>query len=57
MPYGIPKEKGGDSEKNVAKMEKCVRAIMSRKKLPKDRAIAICKAQFGFTKGDDDEED
>jgi hypothetical protein len=57
MPYGIPKEKGGDSEKNVAKMEKCVRAIMSRKKLPKDRAIAIGKAQFGFTKGDDDEED
>ena len=27
MPYNIPKNKGGDSRENVAKMESCVNKI------------------------------
>jgi len=50
MPYGIPKERGGDSPANVAKMEKCVRAVQSREGVDQGRAIAICKASLGFTK-------
>lgn len=51
MPYGIPKEKGGDSLSNDAKMEACVRAVMADGK-DKDAAIAICKSRLGFTKED-----
>jgi hypothetical protein len=52
MPYGIPKEKGGDSAENVRKMESCVKNLMNKDpKLTKDRAIAICKSSLGFTKG------
>lgn len=49
MPYGIPKEKGGDSLRNVAKMERCVQSVMEKRGLPKDRAVAICKTTLGFT--------
>ena len=48
-PYGIPKSKGGDSEANDAKMEKCVAKVMKSGK-PKKNAIAICKDSLGFTK-------
>jgi hypothetical protein len=41
-PYGIPKEHGGDSPENVAKMEKCVRDVMKQGK-DKESAIRICK--------------
>lgn len=49
MPYGIPKEKGGDSLENTAKMESCVSQVM-KKGHDKDSAIAICKSSLGFTK-------
>ena len=49
-PYGIPKEKGGESLKNVAKMESCVRSIMEKQSRPKSSAIAICKKSLGLTK-------
>jgi hypothetical protein len=48
-PYGIPKDKGGDSEKNDSKMEDCVDKVM-KKGHPKDHAIRICKKSLGFTK-------
>lgn len=51
MPYGIPKEKGGDSPRNDAKMEKCVRSLMSREGVKKSTAIRRCKGILGFTKG------
>lgn len=52
MPYGIPKEKGGESLENVSKMESCVRQVMQKNpKLDKGRAIAICKSSMGLTKG------
>lgn len=50
MPYGVPKEKGGDSVENVAKMERCVQHVMSGGKYTKEQAIAICKSRLGFTK-------
>lgn len=54
MPYGIPAERGGESEKNVADMEACVNAITGRGK-PKDEAIPICKVKLGLTtKGERD---
>jgi len=47
MPYGIPKEIGGDSKKNVAWMEKCVSSIMEKQPdMSKERAIRICKSQL-----------
>jgi hypothetical protein len=45
MPYGIPKEYGGDSQKNVKWMEKCVASVMDTGK-NKQSAIKICKAKF-----------
>lgn len=50
MPYGIPKEKGGDSLENVAKMEPVVGALR-RKGRSESSAIAIAKSTLGFTKG------
>jgi len=46
MPYGIPKEYGGDSERNIKWMESCVNSIMEKQGKSKQGAIAICKAQF-----------
>jgi hypothetical protein len=54
VPYGIPKEKGGDDLRNTAKMERCVQHVMEGGKYPKDVAIAICKKRLGFTKEEDD---
>lgn len=51
MPYGVPKSKGGDSTRNVAKMESCVSQVMAKQGVDKARAIAICKKSLGFTKG------
>lgn len=42
MPYGIRKDKGGDSPANVRKMERCVERVMS-KGTSKLSAILICK--------------
>jgi len=47
MPYGLPKNLGGDSEQNVKWMERCVNSVMSKNsKLSKESAIRICKKQF-----------
>ncbi len=43
MPYGIPKDKGGDSKENDSKMERCVQHVMQRQKVSKESAIRICK--------------
>lgn len=48
-PYGIPKDKGGDSKTNDAKMEDCVAKLM-KKGHDKESAIRICKKSLGFTK-------
>lgn len=50
MPYGIPKEAGGESTANVARMEACVRALME-KGHDKVSAIKICKAKLFGSKG------
>ena len=50
MPYGIPEEKGGDSMKNVARMEACVTSVMEKEGVDKSAAIAICKKSLGLTK-------
>ena len=51
MPYGIPKEKGGDSPENDRKMEDCVHSIMKKQGISKQRAIRICKdSLFGKKK-------
>lgn len=50
MPYGIPKDKGGDSLKNVARMEECVTSVMEKEGVDKETAIRICKKSLGFTK-------
>jgi len=49
MPWGLPKEKGGESQANTAKMEACVQDVMA-KGFSKESAIRICKTQLGFTK-------
>jgi hypothetical protein len=49
VPYGIPKDKGGDSPQNVAKMERCVAQVQKRGQ-SKLSAILICKKSLGFTK-------
>lgn len=47
MPYGIAKEKGGDSPDNVRKVEHCVQSIMRKNKgMSKESAIRICKSQM-----------
>jgi hypothetical protein len=51
VPYGIPKERGGESTGNTRKMEKCVASLMSREGVSKSTAIRRCKGILGFTKG------
>lgn len=55
MPYGIKKRAGGDSAKNVARMESCVTAVSASlaKRNPKQSATArkvsairICKSRL-----------
>jgi hypothetical protein len=50
MPYGMPKEMGGDSPENIKWMEACITKV---KKSGKDEgnAIAICKSTFMKMKG------
>jgi len=52
MPYGIPKDKGGDSPENVKKLEKCIAEVGQKNShLDDDNLIRICKDQtFGSTK-------
>lgn len=45
MPYGIPKDAGGDSKNNMMKMKDCVDGVMSKGK-DKTSAIRICKASM-----------
>lgn len=45
MPYGIPKEKGGDSPENINKMESCVLKVMDQGH-DKLSAIKICKSSL-----------
>lgn len=56
MPYGMPKEMGGDSPENNSWMERCVRRVSGQKDKSgntygKDKAIAICKSTFMKMKG------
>jgi hypothetical protein len=45
MPYGIPKSKGGDSKRNVAKVKKQVQALQ-KKGYSKLSAIKIAKSKM-----------
>jgi len=50
MSYGIPKSKGGESTRNVAKMEACIEAIKAKHPdWDESRIIATCKQSLGFT--------
>lgn len=49
MPYGIPASLGGDNKANTARMESCVKDVMSRHGIEQANAIAICKHSLGFT--------
>jgi len=56
MPYGMPKDMGGDSPENDSWMERCVKKVQGRKAkdgkvIDKSRAIAICKSTFMKMKG------
>jgi len=46
MPYGIPKTSGGDSTRNVAKMESCVQSVMKGGRVTEQSAIKICKSRL-----------
>lgn len=51
MPYGIPKSKGGDTTRNVGKMESCVQSVMKGSRVNEQSAIRICKSRlFGSNK-------
>lgn len=50
MPYELPESIGGDSKENIAKIESCVRDLMSKGK-SKSSAVAICKASLIQAKG------
>jgi hypothetical protein len=52
MPYGLPKEVGGDSPANVKWMEKCVSDVQKQGK-SKSSAVAICKSQLIKSKSKD----
>ena len=45
MPYNLPNSIGGDSQENTAKMESCVKELMTKGK-SRSSAIAICKASL-----------
>lgn len=44
MPYGLPKDIGGDSPSNTKWMENCVEKVS--KERGKSSAIAVCKSQL-----------
>lgn len=46
MPYGMPKDIGGDSKGNTRKMEHMVKRIMTRGGKTKESAIRIAKASL-----------
>lgn len=48
MPYGLPKDKGGESLENVTAMESCVKKLKAQGH-SESSAIAICKTSLGFT--------
>jgi hypothetical protein len=48
--YGIAKDVGGDSKKNVMKMEKMVNSIMKKGGKSKESAIKIAKHSFQMMK-------
>lgn len=50
MPYGVRKDKGGDSLRNDARMEACVGAVMAKGQ-DKESAIRICKVRLFGKKG------
>lgn len=57
MPYGIDKNIGGDSDKNVTWMKKCIDGISGTNKrtgkpYTQLEKIAICKAQLTKNKSD-----
>lgn len=52
MPYGIPKDAGGDSPENVAKMETCIKKVM-KKGMEKDSAIRVCKVSMFSSRVED----
>lgn len=45
MPYGVRKDRGGDSPENDAKMERCVAEVMKRG-TDKVTAIKFCKTSL-----------
>ena len=45
MPYGLPKEIGGDSPENEEKMKHCIKRVMAQGK-SKVSAIRICKVSL-----------
>lgn len=57
MPYGIDKDMGGDSPRNVSFVERCVKRVQGRnnsrtgKPFTKSEAIAVCKAQLRKSRG------
>lgn len=51
MPYGVRKDKGGDSQANDQKMERCVQAVMQKQGVDKVSAIRICKQSLFGKKG------
>lgn len=55
MPYGVPKEFGGDTPENDAKMEKCIAGVMEDG-VEKEAAIKICKDRLFSHKEKDDKE-
>ena len=52
MPYGIPKDKGGDSPENVQKLKDCLAAVgRDNSHLDEESLIRICKDKvFGSPK-------
>lgn len=50
MPYGVPKEHGGDTPENDQKMERCVASVM-KDGHSKASAIRICKSSMFGPKG------
>ena len=52
MPYGLPKNIGGDSKENVRWMEDCIKSIKNKNPdYSKERAIRICKKALIKQKG------
>lgn len=57
MPYGMPKDLGGDTPQTDAWMERCIKKVsvqtdkQTGKEYGKDRAIVICKSTFIKMKG------